>query len=155
MDVIPGGSQGDGALVIVLEGWTVAVIRVAVSFDDDSVGRPKEIDEVVLHQNVDLGQWQAKLATKDQKVDLQWRACIGSTWIDFNRHAAQASDPLLSSAVGEQTLELGPIAPSTSIGGHERSLGLFSVKASGHIEQGSLDRGDRNSLLLSNVALGK
>jgi hypothetical protein len=70
MDVVAGSDQIHVALVVILERGTVTVMGPAVSFDDDLLRRPEEVDEMPLHEDVDRWGHRILFSPKDQEVDL-------------------------------------------------------------------------------------
>ncbi len=64
MHCIASRFQGDGALVITLEGWAIVMVGVTVRFDHDSLQGPIEVNEMVLNQDIDLGHRKAGFATQ-------------------------------------------------------------------------------------------
>jgi len=90
--------------VVVLEGRAVGVVRVAVCFDDHLLGRPVEVDENVLDQDIDLRERQTELTTEGEEVDLQGRGSIGGARIHFHSDATQAADSPLPLSARDHSL---------------------------------------------------
>ena len=148
MDLVAGRRQRDGALVVALEGQAIAVVAVAVGFDDHPLGRPEEVDEIALDQDVDLRQREAGLAAEGQEVDLQWRRSRLDCAQDRRRRATVAgADARPPRVLGQQPLELGQRSRPAPIGGDQRALQLPRVEAACHVQQRPLDGRHRDPRL--------
>lgn len=74
MNRIACGSQCHGAFAIALEGDAIGVIAIAVGFDHDPLGRPKEVDQVALDHDVDMGLRKPSVPTGSEEIDLKRRS---------------------------------------------------------------------------------
>jgi hypothetical protein len=71
VDLISGSREMDRALMVSLKCDAVRVVGVAIGFDDYSLGRPVEVDENILDQDIDLRERETELTAEGEKVDLQ------------------------------------------------------------------------------------
>ncbi len=152
VDVVAGGDQVDVDLMIVLESKTIAVVAIAVGFDDHPLTRPEEVDEVLGDKNVHLGQRQIRLAAQSQEVDLHSRERIDGSRIHFRRNATEAAGALATAPMHEHTTKFSPSQATASIRGDQHSLDLPGIEARCHVKEGSLDRRDWDAGLLGPVA---
>src|SRR3982751_6891108 len=96
MDLVAGRGQIHVALVVVLEGGSVAVVAPAVGFDDHLLLRPEEVDEMPLDQDIDGRNQKADSAPEGQEIDLRDAFRLQRLRVDFEGDSPQLADALAS-----------------------------------------------------------
>jgi hypothetical protein len=127
------------------------VVPIAVDFDNQSLLRPKEVDEPALNEHIHLGRRQIRLPAQGKKVDLWIGSGFDSTWVDLVAQASELSSAFSTDPFLDHLAQLSPMDVACSIGSYQSALHLAGIKACGEIEQGPLRRGNRNPRLNGDV----
>jgi hypothetical protein len=82
VNVVARGDQGCGALVVRLEGGSIPVVAICVGFDHDALGRPEEVHQVPVDENIHSGRRQALFPAEGKEIDLQARSGVPGVRMD-------------------------------------------------------------------------
>lgn len=108
MHLVTGGDQVDVSLPVLLEGWAIAVMTPAVSFNDHLLLRPEEVDEVALGQDVDERGRKFNLPAKGEEVDLGDRFRLQRLRFDFEDNPPKLADPLAPTPARDDATQSPP-----------------------------------------------
>ena len=86
---VAGSGKRNGAFVIALEGESIAVVGIAVGFDDHPLLLPEEVDEIGTDHYVDMRLRQPLFATEREEVNLRRRLGLDGLRTDLVSYPTQ------------------------------------------------------------------